>query len=129
MPRSGRQNQGAAREQSVVTSQQFWNLLDPLSLSDSRRLPDNTAATLVNPVMLLPGRARLSTSPAATGSVTPITIIGIVLAAFLAARAAAVEEVTSTATLSRTISSTSARNRSNLLSADRYSITMFLPST
>ena len=45
-----------------MTSQQFWDLLDPLSLSDSRRLPDNTAATLVNPVMLLPGRARLSTS-------------------------------------------------------------------
>ena len=37
--------------------------------------------------MFPPGRARLSTSPAATGSVTSKKTMGIVLVAFLAARA------------------------------------------
>ena len=39
---------------------------------------------LVNPVMFPPGRARLSTSPAATGSPTLKKTMGIVLVAFLA---------------------------------------------
>ena len=38
---------------------------------------------VVNPVMFPPGRARLSISPAAIGSVTSIKTMGIVLVAFL----------------------------------------------
>src|SRR5215813_10809829 len=67
-----------------------------VSLSNSSRLPDNTAAILVNPVTLPPGRARLSMSPAVTGSETPKKMMGIVLVEFLAAIAAGVEVVTST---------------------------------
>ena len=47
-----------------------------VSLSNSSRLPANTDAMLVNPVMFPPGRARLSTSPSATGSKPPIKTIG-----------------------------------------------------
>ena len=39
----------------------------------------------VMPVMLPPGRARLSTSPAVTGSVTPMNTMGIVVVACFAA--------------------------------------------
>ena len=55
--------------------------------------------------------------------------IGIVLVACFAARAAGGEGVRITSTLSRTSSPARAGSRSNLLSADRYSIAMFLPST
>ena len=44
----------------------------------------------VIPVMFPPGRARLSTSPTAIGSDTLKKTMGIVLVAFLAARAAGV---------------------------------------
>ena len=59
-----------------------------VSLSNSNRLPANTGEMVVNPVMFPPGRARLSTSPAATGSAPAIKTMGIVLVAFLAARLA-----------------------------------------
>jgi hypothetical protein len=60
---------------------------------------------LVNPVMFPPGRARLSTRPAATGSAPLKKTIGTVLVAFLAARASVVESVIRTSTLRRTSSS------------------------
>ena len=37
-----------------------------ISLTSSNRFPSNSGAKVVNPVMFPPGRARLSTSPAAT---------------------------------------------------------------
>jgi hypothetical protein len=76
-----------------------------VSLSNSNRLPANAESMLVIPVMFPPGRARLSTSPDATGSPTFKKTMGIVLAAFLAATAADVEDATSTSTLRRTNSS------------------------
>jgi hypothetical protein len=85
-----------------------------VSLSNSSRFPANACEIEVNPVMFSPGRARLSTSPAATGS-TPLTkTMGIVLVAFLAAKISAVEDVKSTSTLSRTSSSVSAGIRGEL---------------
>ena len=59
------------------------------SFSSSSRLAANTSAMVVNPVTFPPGRARLSTSPSATGSGTVKKTIGIVLVAFLAATVAA----------------------------------------
>ena len=58
-----------------------------VSLSNSSRFPANTAPMVVNPVMLPPGRAKLSTRPSATGSPPPKKTIGIVRVALLAARA------------------------------------------
>ena len=62
-----------------------------VSLSISSRFPANTVVMVVNPVMFPPGLARLSTSPPATGSPASKKTMGIVLVAFLAARAADVE--------------------------------------
>ena len=57
------------------------------SLSSSSRLPPSSLERFVMPVTLPPGRARLSTRPASTGSTpAPIITMGIVLVAFLAAR-------------------------------------------
>ena len=100
-----------------------------ISLSNSSRLPASTDPMVVNPVMFPPGRGRLSTRPAAIGSVTSIKTIGIVLVAFLAATAAGVLGAMIKSTLRRTSSSAKAESRSSLPSAYRYSKTMFLPST
>src|SRR5262249_10637494 len=100
-----------------------------VSLSNSSRLPANTAEILVTPVMFPPGRARLSTSPAATGSAEITKTMGIVLVAFLAARAPDNVPVRITSTSRRTSSSARVGSRSSLLSAYRDSKAMFLPST
>ena len=76
-----------------------------VSLSNSSRLPANTGAMVVNPVTFPPGRARLSTNPAETGSDRLKQTMGIVLVAFLAARASLTPGVTITSTLRRTSSS------------------------
>ena len=61
---------------------------------------------------LPPGRARLATRPAATGS-TPLAItIGMVVVAFLAANAAGVDVTTIRSTLRRTKSAASSGRRS-----------------
>ena len=62
-----------------------------VSFSNSSRLPAVAGAMVVMPVMFPPGRARLSTSPSATGSLETIKTMGIVLVTFLKARASAVE--------------------------------------
>src|SRR5215831_913042 len=61
------------------------------------------------PVTLPPGRARLSTWPATTGSIPlPVITIGIVLVAFLAARiSGSAPATTMTSTLRRTSSAAS----------------------
>src|SRR5262249_46207750 len=71
------------------------------------------------PVTLAPGRARLATSPAPTGSPTLTITIGIVLVAFLAANDACVTTETIASTLSWTNSAASCGSRSNLPSANR----------
>jgi hypothetical protein len=48
-----------------------------------------TSTLIVRPVTFPPGRARLATSPVRTGSSDAIITTGIVVVAFLAARAAA----------------------------------------
>ena len=74
------------------------------SFRSSSRLPVRIAATLVMPVAFPPGRARLSASPVAMGSVTPMKTIGTVRVVRVAACAAFDVTVTSTS-MSRAISS------------------------
>src|SRR5215472_3462136 len=76
-----------------------------------------------NPVTLPPGRAKLSTSPSATGSSTlPNQIKGVVRVTFRAAKIPAVDPTTITAGLSATRSATSTGKRSASPSPNRYSI-------
>ena len=63
-------------------------------------------------MVLPPGCARLSTSPAPTGSAETATTMGIVLVACLAAFVGGVSTVTMTSTLRPTSSTASARRRS-----------------
>ncbi len=83
----------------------------------------------LRPVTLPPGRAKLATSPACTGSVALIMTIGIVVVARLAASAGAWEEATITSTFCRTRSAAISAKRSRRPSAQRYSMRTFLPST
>ena len=53
-------------------------VLGATSLSSSNHLPVSENSTLVNPVTLPPGRARLSTKRSPTGSETTVNTIGIV---------------------------------------------------
>ena len=62
--------------------------------------------------MLPPGRARLGTSPVATGSEMAPMTIGIVVVAFLAASDAGVPAVTMTSTFMATSSATRVGNSS-----------------
>ena len=78
---------------------------------------------------LLPGRARLLTRPAATASPTTATTMGIVAVAAFAALAPTAVWVTMTSTFRPTSSAASSGNRSYLLSAKRYSMTILFPST
>src|SRR6266550_1980337 len=59
---------------------------------------------MLNPVAFPPGRARLSTRPAATGSPTMAMTMGIVRVAFLSALAGGVPPVTITSTCDLTSS-------------------------
>src|SRR5215468_960647 len=94
----------------------------------SSRFAANSAPSQLMPVRLPPGRARLATRPNLTGSSPPTKTIGIVVVAALAANAE-VPTVAITATRRRTRSAASAGSRSVRLSAQRYSIATFSPST
>src|SRR5690348_846788 len=83
------------------------------SLSSSRHLPTNSGVRLDKPVTLPPGRARLITSPSATGSPTVAKTMGMLLVACLAARAAIVPVATITSTLSATSSAARAGSRAD----------------
>src|ERR1700730_18127914 len=63
------------------------------SLRSCKRLPATSGPRMVFPVILPPGRARLDTSPAPTGSPIPIMMMGIVVVACLAARVGGVPNV------------------------------------
>src|SRR5262249_19840855 len=83
----------------------------------------------VTPVTLPPGRLRLSTIPAATGSELVVKTIGMVLVAAITARTAGRAPPTRmTATLRLMRSAASAGARSKCPSAQRYSITTLRPS-
>jgi hypothetical protein len=76
------------------------------SLSISSRLPLSSAEIKLIPVMFPPGRARLATSPAPTGSAMAAITIGIVRVAFWTAIAVGVVPATMMSTLRRTRSAT-----------------------
>ncbi len=101
-----------------------------ISRNNSIRLASSSTVSKAMPVMLPPGRLKLLTSPAFTGSAVAGTTIGIVAVAFLATRAVVLPPLAiMTATLSRTSSAAIAGNRSYWSSAQRNSIRTFFPST
>ena len=61
--------------------------LGTASLSISSLLVFSSVSKLENPVTLPPGRARLATKPAPTGSTAFVITMGMVLVAFFAANA------------------------------------------
>ena len=77
---------------------------------------------------LPPGRARLATKPAPTGSPAFVITMGMVVVAFFAANAGGVAETTIRSTLRRTRSAASSGRRSFFCSANRYSMVKFFPS-
>ena len=102
--------------------------LGTASLSISSLLVFSSGAKLESPVTLPPGRARLATRPAPTGSPAFAITMGMVVVALLAANAAAVPATTIRSTLRRTRSAASSGRRSFFCSANRYSMVIFFPS-
>jgi hypothetical protein len=79
-------------------------------------------------VTLPPGRARLATKPAPTGSAAVVITIGIVVVAFFAASTTGAVVTTIRSTLRRTRSAASSGRRSDFCSANQYSMTILFPS-
>jgi hypothetical protein len=104
-------------------------VLGAASLSISRRLAARSGAMELTPVTLPPGRARLVTSPVATGSPGSSMTMGIEVVALLAAWAGGVDAVTMMSTLRRASSVARAERRPYCPSAYRRSKTTFCPST
>ena len=102
--------------------------LGTASLSISSLLVFSSVAKLESPVTLPPGRARLATKPAPTGSPAFAITMGMVVVALLAANAGAVPVTTIRSTLRRTKSAASSGWRSDFCSANRYSMMRFFPS-
>ena len=102
--------------------------LGTASLSISSLLVFSSVAKLESPVTLPPGRARLATKPAPTGSAAFAITMGMVVVAFFAANAGRVPETTIRSTLRRTRSAASSGRRSGFCSANRYSMVIFFPS-
>jgi hypothetical protein len=100
------------------------------SRSKPSRLAASSSFMVLIPVALPPGRLRLTTRPAATGSPGQVNTIGMVAVAALAASVAGwLETATTTATRRRTRSAVNSGNRSFCPPAQRYSIVTFRPST
>src|SRR6202048_2387947 len=97
------------------------------SLSSSSRFSSPPAVCEESPVTFPPGRARLATIPAPTGSPADMTI-GMELVALRAASVAGVPQATMTSTGKRTNSTANSGNRSAAPSAKRYSISKSAPS-
>ena len=87
--------------------------LGTASLSISSLLVFSSGAKLESPVTLPPGRARLATKPAPTGSPAFVITMGMAVVAFLAANADGVPEATIRSTLRRTKSAVSSGRRSS----------------
>ena len=83
-----------------------------ISLRRCSRFPPSSGTMRLMPVTLPPGRARLDTSPLATGSPALVMTIGITLVACLAAKGPRCAWDTMTSTLSRTSSAAKADSRS-----------------
>ena len=99
------------------------------SFRSSMRLRSSSGPRPAWPVMFPPGRAKLATKPARTGSLSVLNTIGIVAVASFAACAEGADEAKITSTLRRTRSSARARRCSYRSPPNRYSITRLSPST
>ena len=116
---------GLARFQSTPTRES----LGAASVSNWSLLPESPSSVpWDSPVTFPPGRARLATSPVATGSPAIAITIGIVVVASFAAKTPTLW-VTITSTFRRTSSFASSGRRSCFPSLHRYSSATFLPST
>ena len=93
-----------------------------ISRKSSSRLPGRSADRFDRPVTLPPGRARLATRPAPTGSPPSRRQLESAKSPALPHKTAAVPPVTTTSTFSRTNSAATSANRSLRPSAQRYSI-------
>jgi len=82
------------------------------SLRSCNRLPATSGPRMVFPVILPPGLLKLATSPAPTGSPTPIMTMGIVVVACLAASVGGVPNVAMRSTGRWTISAAAHASRS-----------------
>ena len=102
--------------------------LGTASLSISSLLVFSSGAKPASPVTLPPGRARLATKPAPTGSPAFAITMGMVVVALFAANAVGAPETTIRSTLRRTNSAASSGRRSGFCSANRYSMVIFFPS-
>ena len=98
-----------------------------VSFNSSSRFPLSSGASVDNPVMFPPGRARLAMNLLPTGSVSFVMTMGIVVVASFAARVGNGPAVTMMSTLRRTSSAASAGRRSSFPSAYRNSMTIFFP--
>ena len=93
-----------------------------ISRNSSTALPAVSGPILDSPVIFPPGRARLDTRPALTGSPTETITIGTVLVACLAAKAQGVKIAAMISTFRRTRSAASSGSRATSSSAERLSI-------
>src|SRR5260370_1119277 len=111
--------------QSTATRLSFgtasWRSWTRLALSSAKLTP--------SPVTFPPGRARLATSPVATGSAAWSSTMGIVPVAALAVSVDCVAVVTITSTFSATSSAASSGRRSGRPPAPRNSIRTARPTT
>src|ERR1700730_17267736 len=99
------------------------------SCSSSIRLATSSTPIKVIPVTFPPGRPRLGTKPALTGSEAVVNTIGIVFVAAIAVRiATSGAPALMTATLRLTRSAAMAGSLSNSPSAQRYSMATLRPS-
>ena len=100
-----------------------------VSFRSSSRFPLSSGASVDNPVMFPPGRARLATNPSQQDRDRFAMTMGIVSSLPWLAWVDVGPAVTMTSTLRRTSSAASARRRSGFPSAHRHSMTTFFPST
>ena len=99
-----------------------------ICLSSSSHLPLMPYSNCAKPVMLPPGRARLATYPAPTGSVTLMNTIGTLRVASINGCTADVPLLRMTSGASATISAARRRNCASLPGPTLYSIWMLRPT-
>ena len=99
-----------------------------ISLEQLQPFRANAVFIRVKPVVLPPGRAKLSTKPAPTGSGMPTNTIGTVRVACSSGPTVALPVVTMTSGANATNSATNLRMRSASPAAQRVSIRTLLPS-
>src|SRR5215813_232734 len=88
-------------------------------LQNSSRLAAKSTETLLSPVILPPGRGRLSIYPSLTGSLVTVITMGMLRVACAAKLIVTESPATMTSTLRRTNSAAKSRSRSKLPSAYR----------